>query len=416
MTLTLNADRLWNRLERIATFTRPDVPWTRRAFSPEFETGRRWLQEEFRAAGLNVRLDTAGNLIGTLSGRCAHLPPLATGSHTDTVLGGGRFDGVLGVLAGLEVAQSLRESGRLLRHPLEVIDFLSEEPSDYGVSCVGSRAMAGTLVPDMLALSAPCGETLHAAMQRVGARPDALAQAVRAPGDIAAFVELHIEQGPVLEQAKLPIGVVTHIVGIRRVAITVEGRADHAGTTPLDLRQDALVGGAHVVSTVRAVADRFRTWPWYVVATVGRLDVLPNASNAVPGRVEMVLEVRSDSAEILEVFPETVMAECQPELSRLQLRASVRQLSRTAPTPCSNTVMAVIEQAAADLHLPCRRLPSGAGHDSLHLAAVAPIGMVFVPCREGRSHCPEEWIDKTTAASGARVLAGALLGLDRQLA
>lgn len=399
----------------MATFTRQDMPWTRRAFSNEFIRGRQWLKQEFESAGLATHIDAAGNLIGRLGGSDDSLKPICTGSHTDTVLHGGRFDGILGVLAGLEVAQSLKESGGVLRHPLEVIDFLAEEPTDHGVSCVGSRGFVGTLDAQMLAQTDPSGETLSAAIERVGGRPESIGHAARAKGDIAGFVELHIQQGPVLEQESLPIGIVTHIVGIRRVAITVHGQPDHAGTTPMDLRMDALAGAAQIVTTSRQIAESYQGGESYVVATVGRLNVLPNAANSVPGLVEMTLEVRSDSPEILETFPALVMAQCLSELTRLKVRATLEQLTLTTPTACDPVVKLAIKAAAGSKKLASRRLPSGAGHDALHVAAVGPVGMIFVPCLKGRSHCPEEWLEKSQAGEGTRVLGGTILELDQLL-
>lgn len=411
-TLRIQADRLWHRLETLASFTRPDVPWTRRAFSPEFDEARNWLRSQFEQAGLSVRTDAAGNLTGRREGTEPGLAPLVTGSHCDTVVGGGRFDGILGVLAGLEVAQSLHEGGVLLRHPLEVIDFLSEEPSDYGISCVGSRAFAGTLDAAMLASCNEAGESLAQAMRRIGARPDDLASAARGPGGIAAFVELHIEQGPVLEREGLPIGVVTDIVGIRRVAFTVTGQPDHAGTTPMDIRHDALVGAARLIDAVHREACAMDGSPHYVVATVGRLSLSPNVPNAVPGRVDMVLEVRSNAQTVLDDFPERVMALCRDDFQRLRVACSAAPLTRTPPTRCDDIVMQAVAQAADGLALAHRALPSGAGHDAMHVAATGRMGMIFIPCLNGRSHCQEEWASKEQVAAGTRVLAQALRLLD----
>jgi N-carbamoyl-L-amino-acid hydrolase len=411
-TLRIQVDRLWQRLETLASFTRPDVPWTRRAFSPEFDEARHWLRSQFEQAGLSVRTDAAGNLTGRREGTEPGLAPLVTGSHCDTVVGGGRFDGILGVLAGLEVAQSLHEGGVLLRHPLEVIDFLSEEPSDYGISCVGSRAFAGTLDSAMLASCNEAGESLAQAMRRIGARPDDLASAARGPGGIAAFVELHIEQGPVLEREGLPIGVVTDIVGIRRVAFTVTGQPDHAGTTPMDIRHDALVGAARLIDAVHREACAMDGSPHYVVATVGRLSLSPNVPNAVPGRVDMVLEVRSNAQTVLDDFPERVMALCRDDFQRLRVACSAAPLTRTPPTRCDDIVMQAVAQAADGLALAHRALPSGAGHDAMHVAATGPMGMIFIPCLNGRSHCQEEWASKEQVAAGTRVLAQALRLLD----
>jgi N-carbamoyl-L-amino-acid hydrolase len=411
----LDAGRLWARTEALSAMTLPGTPWTRRAFSPLFAQSRAWLREQFEAAGLTVELDAAGNLIGRRAGQDASLKPLVTGSHCDTVVGGGRFDGIAGVLAGIEVAHALKEQALTLRHPFEVIDFLSEEPSDYGISCVGSRAMSGVLDAKMLAATNAAGETLAAGLRRVGGDPDALGVALRKPGDIAAFVELHIEQGPVLEAAGLPIGVVTNIVGIRRVLINVTGRPDHAGTTPMDIRCDALVGAARIVEEVYERASAMSGNPHYVVATIGRIAMTPNVPNAVPGTVEMMLEVRSDNAGVLDRFPEDMMQAVQGRLQALRLSATLTHVSRAEPTDCSPVVMDAVQEAADALGYASRRLPSGAGHDAAYVASVGPAGMIFIPCLNGRSHCPEEWIEPGQLLDGARVLYETILQLDATL-
>src|SRR5690606_2338170 len=301
--MQIDADRLWKRVETLARFTDPQRPWTRRAFTPLHQQSREWLAQSMQEAGMQVELDAAGNLVGRRDG-LRPLPPLMTGSHCDTVVDGGRFDGIIGVLAGIEIAHAMNDAGVHFDHPFEVVDFLSEEPSDYGISCVGSRGMVGLLDSAMLASPDPQGETLAQGMRRIGAAPDRLTTPLRDQGAVAAFLELHIEQGPVLESRGLPVGVVSHIVGIRRVAITVQGRPDHAGTTPMDLRQDALAGAAQLISEARLRAASLAGKPSYVVATVGRIEMSPNVPNAVPGRVDMVLEVRSDSKEVLYTFPE----------------------------------------------------------------------------------------------------------------
>ncbi len=411
----LNAERLWARAQTLAGFTLPDVPWTRRAFSPLFAEARDWLRSEFEAAGLAVRLDAGGNLIGSRPGRDPSRKPIATGSHCDTVMAGGRYDGIIGVLAGIEVAHAMREHGVELEHPFEVIDFLSEEPSDYGPSCIGSRALSGKLDAAMLAARNPQGETLAEGLRRIGGDPDALDRPLRGPGGTAAFVELHIEQGPVLESRGLPIGVVTNIVGIRRVLITVDGQPDHAGTTPMDIRRDALVGAARIIDAANRQASALSGRPHYVVATVGRLTLTPNAANAVPGRVEMVLEVRSDSDAVLEGFPEALMAAAAADLKALRLQASVAPVSRALPTDCSPLVMDAVEAAAGALGYASMRLPSGAGHDAVYMAPTGPIGMIFIPCLNGRSHCPEESIEPAQLLDGTRVLYQTVLELDRAL-
>jgi len=412
----LNAERLWARVETLAGFTLPGVPWTRRAFSPLFSEARQWLRQEFEAAGLTVRVDAGGNLIGRRAGRDPGRKPISTGSHCDTVMSGGRFDGIIGVLAGIEAAYAMREHGIQLAHPFEVIDFLSEEPSDYGPSCIGSRALSGKLDAAMLAARDPQGETLAEGLRRIGGDPDALHAPLRGPDGTAAFVELHIEQGPVLESRQVPIGVVTNIVGIRRVSITVEGQPDHAGTTPMDIRRDALVGAARIIDAANRQASALSGAPHYVVATVGRLALTPNAANAVPGRVEMVLEVRSDSDAVLDAFPETLMRETADGLKALRLGAAMAPVSRAAPTDCSPLVMDAVKAASDRLGYASMRLPSGAGHDAVYMAPTGPIGMIFVPCLNGRSHCPEEWLEPPQLLDGARVLYQTVMELDRALA
>jgi beta-ureidopropionase / N-carbamoyl-L-amino-acid hydrolase len=411
----LKRERLSARVETLARFTRPETPWTRRAFSLLFSEARAWLRGEFAAAGLSVTQDAGGNLIGRRAGTGRRNKPIITGSHCDTVIGGGRFDGIIGVIAGIEVAQVLHEQGIALKHPLEVIDFLAEEPSDYGISCVGSRAFAGVLDAGMLASENAAGESLAAALLRIGGDPAALTVPLRGPGSTAAFVELHIEQGPVLEARGLPIGVVTNIVGIRRVLITVTGQPDHAGTTPMDIRRDALVGAARLIDAAYRLAVNLSGKPHYVVATVGRIAMTPNVPNAVPGEVELMLEVRSDAAAVLNSFPQEVMAAVAGDLSTLRLSASMVEVSRSNPTDCHPLVMNAIERAAASLGYTNMRLPSGAGHDAVYVARTGPMGMIFIPCRAGRSHCPEEWIDAQQLLDGARVLYETIRELDATL-
>lgn len=412
---TLNSDRLWARVEALARFTRPELPWTRRAFTPEFAAARAWLAENFAASGLAVSTDAAANLIGRRDGTVPGLAPLVIGSHCDTVPAGGRFDGIAGVAAALEIAQAFAETGQTLRHPLLVVDFLSEEPSDYGASCIGSRAMAGTLTPAMLAARNPAGESLAEAIARVDGNPEGLAQPLRREGDFAAFLELHIEQNTALETCGETIGVVSAIVGVHRLRLTVTGRTDHAGSTPMHARHDALVGAARVIDAAHRLAREMTGNPDYLVATVGRITVSPNAANAIPGSTEMVLDLRSTSEAMLAEFPERLRALAAPGLAEMNLGFACEAITRARPAPCAPMIREAFAAAArAQGHAP-PDLVSGAGHDAMQIAAFAPMGMVFIPCRGGRSHCPEEWADAAHLAAGAQVLAAALLDLDARL-
>jgi beta-ureidopropionase / N-carbamoyl-L-amino-acid hydrolase len=413
--MAINDFRLWKRINDLAALTEPDRPWTRRSFSPLFLQGRDWLASEYRQAGLAVSIDPGGNLIGRTEGKTNGISPIVIGSHSDTVPDGGRFDGILGLAAGIEVAQTLSEKGIVLGHPLEVIDFLAEEPSEFGISCVGSRAIAGLLDDTMLNAKAPNGETLKEGIARMGGAPERLSSRLRALGDTAAYVELHIEQGPVLESLGIPIGVVTDIFGISRTKIVVEGQPDHAGTTPMDSRRDALVGAARIIETAYRKASDMAKARQHVVATVGRLSVTPNAINAVPGRAELILEVRSESDAILMQFAKELVEETRPFCEELRLIVDSVPLSHGFPTACAAVVQDAIEIASRRLGLRSRRMPSGAGHDAVFMKHMGPIGMIFVPSQGGRSHCPEEWTEPSDVAAGAHVLYETVLQLDQKL-
>ena len=414
--ITINSERLWSRMEALSRFTDPAKPWTRRAFDNQFARGRGWLKEEFKAAGLSVEVDAGGNLIGRTPGTGRGLGALVAGSHSDTVPAGGRFDGMLGLLAALEAAQSIREQQVSLVHPLEVVDFLAEEPSDFGISCIGSRSWAGVLAASDLERTLSSHVTVASAIESVGGSAERLGGPIRTKDSVSAYVELHIEQGLVLAERKAEIGVVTAIVGIRRHEVTVEGRADHAGTTPMFLRRDALVGAAGFVRAVDELARLRPSESPYLVATVGKLSVEPNAINAVPGSVRMIIEARSTDETALLQFEHELWRRTEGELDDRGLRLTRSLLSQTLPTACSPLIQSTIEEASMAAGFNSTRLPSGAGHDGVFVARIAPMGMIFVPCREGRSHTPEEWAEPGDCANGARVLAQTLILLDKSVA
>jgi len=415
MTDQINAERLWKRLETLAGITDPHVPYTRRSFTQLHLEGRDWLKTEFESAGLSVRLDTAANMIGRKSGREDGLAPIVVGSHSDTVPAGGRFDGIAGVLAGLEVVSSLADKGMRLRHPLEIIDFLAEEPSVFGMSCVGSRIMGGHLSAGMLDVAEPSGETLGQAIRRMGGNPDKLDEAVRKPGDVAGYAELHIEQGRVLQEKGIPVGVVTEIVGITRYNIVVAGRADHAGNTPMALRQDALAAASALVLFAEQEARNLNRDGIYFVGTVGQLNVTPNATNVVPGGVQLGLEFRSGSNVARQAFIASVQSHASELASQRGVTFSFDLVSDADPAVCAEEVRTAIGGACQSCGVSYLEMPSGAGHDAMHVAAAGPMGMIFIPCRDGRSHCPEEWVEPTELAVGARVLYETVLRLDAQL-
>lgn len=404
---SVNSARIQTDLEALAEFRDTDQPgWTRRVFSEPYIRSREWVASRMRDAGLQVERDAAGNLVGTLAGTDGG-PVLATGSHTDTVSGGGRFDGPAGVLAAIEVARCIRESGRRLTHDLRVIDFLGEEPNDFGISCVGSRAIAGGLTAEHLALREPDGRSLAEALSACGGEPSRIAEAAWAEGGVRAFVELHIEQGPVLEQAGVPIGVVSGIAGIERVQVTFTGQADHAGTTPMGSRHDALCAAADAILAVERLASEGGG-----VGTAGRIESLPGALNVVPGHVELWAEFRHTSARWLETTRRSFDEAARAAGVRRGVGVAVKTLSRTEPVVASEEVRAAMVEATSKLGLESLSLPSGAGHDTVQMARLGPVGMLFVPSAGGRSHCPEEWTSPEQLEAGVNALLATILVLD----
>jgi beta-ureidopropionase / N-carbamoyl-L-amino-acid hydrolase len=395
---------------QLGEITDPARPWTRTAFSERHAQGRAFLASRMRELGLETRVDAAGNLIGRREGSARSHRTIMIGSHSDTVVGGGRFDGIAGVIAGLEVAAALSDCGVRLRHPLEIVDFLAEEPNEFGLSCVGSRGMAGALDADMLGRTNRAGVTLRDAIAAVQAT-GGVGAARRS--DVAAFFELHIEQGPVLEALGRDVGVVTHIAGIRRLALKFKGQAAHAGTTPLELRQDALVAAARFVLDLRQGLERLRESRPFVIATVGEIHVAPNAANVVPGEARVVVDLRSDASDALVAWTDRIRAFAEGAVASTKVElAECRLLSATEPTTCAPALATHLREAAAELGLRQQDIVSGAGHDAAFLSQVAPAAMLFVPSRGGMSHCAEEWTESAALAKGVATLLNAVRRFD----
>ncbi len=409
--ITPNTGRIQARIEALAQLTNPQQPYTRRSFTPLYRQGRTLVATWMREAGLEVSLDSAANLIGRRPGTESGLPSLVVGSHTDTVPGGGRFDGIIGVVAAIELAQLLNEQRITLRHPLEVIDYLAEEPSEFGISTIGSRAMAGALAPEHLQLTDPSGRTLAQGIAEMGGAPERIGEARRAPGAFALSLELHIEQGPVLEEAGIPIGIVTGLVGIHRAALKLEGIANHAGTTPMRLRHDTLAGAAEIILALERLC---RATNGLAVGTIGHIKNMPNASNVIAGQTELVAEWRSTEPTLLTQLGHDFETQVREIASRRGLHLTYDLLSDTEPVQVPVHVQHLLAETCAALGLRTLSLPSGAGHDTNHIAALAPAGMIFIPSRDGRSHCPEEWSEREAIAQGAQVLSQAILAFDRR--
>ena len=411
--LPVNADRIAEDIDALARITEPDHHWTRRAFSPLFLEGRAYIDARMKAAGLETRIDAGGNLIGRRAGSKPGLGTIMVGSHSDTVPDGGRFDGIAGVITALEVARALKDQNIQLDHDLEIIDFLAEEVSIFGVSCIGSRGMTGQ-IPEAW-LSRTSGErTLADGIADVGGDPATLLAQSRP--DLKGFLELHIEQGPVLENEKKDVGIVTAIAGITRIEITVEGRADHAGTTPMDSRADALVAASQLVLDIRnAAAERAKT-PGHFAATVGEFRIEPNAANVVPSKVVLLIDGRAEIRGDMEAFCEWLDSHViKLAISQGVTIKSPNRVSDNYPTPGDPNLLKTLERACDTVGAKHRRMASGAGHDTAWIAKVAPAAMIFVPCKEGRSHCAEEWAENDDIALGAAVLFEAVREMDKSL-
>ncbi|HEY9013175.1 MAG TPA: Zn-dependent hydrolase [Devosia sp.] len=407
----IHPSRIAGDIDGLAAITEPDRPWTRRAFTPTFLKGRDWLAARFEDAGLRTHIDAAGNLIGSRAGTGAKPGTIMLGSHSDTVPDGGRFDGIAGISAALEVARALKDQHVTLDHDLEIVDFLAEEVSIFGVSCIGSRGMIGLRPDDWLDREAH-DFTLRQAIAEVGGRP---AVAMHRD-DIRAFLELHIEQGPVLETGELDIGVVTAIAGITRIEVIIEGRADHAGTTPMGSRRDALVAAAHLVVDIEHLGIELSKGDTHFAATVGEFSMEPNAANVVPSSVRLLIDARAEDRANMDRF----LAHLQEGVDWLVAEKAVtiappRIISDNQPTPLDELVQRTLDQSCDAVGARHRRMASGAGHDAAWMARVTRSGMIFIPCLGGRSHAPEEFAKTEDIALGAAVLLEAVKRLDKEL-
>jgi N-carbamoyl-L-amino-acid hydrolase len=357
-----------------------------------------------REAGLETRIDAAGNLLGRLPGRDPNLPPILFGSHIDSVPDGGNYDGPVGSLGAIEVAARLAEAGVTTRHPLEVAIFQNEENGK-----IGSRAMAGELTAAELDLPTYTEKTVREGIAFLGGDPARIDEARRKPGEIAAFLELHVEQGAVLDRRDIEIGVVEGIVGIERWRVRVEGFANHAGTTPMAERRDALVTAARLVELVHRIASET---PGRQVATVGRIEAHPGAPNVIPGRAELSLEIRDlDMAKIESLF-QRIEAESRGIAASNRTEARFERYYQSRSAASDPRLMKVVEESARSLSCSTLALPSGAGHDAQSIALVAPMGMIFVPSAEGISHSPQEYTSPEDVERGATVLLHSVLSVD----
>ncbi len=404
--LRVNGRRVNQHLADLSEFGRtPDGGVNRVAFSDADRTAREFAMDLMREAQLDVHIDPVGNIIGRRGGASHEALPILFGSHIDSVPNGGNYDGDVGSMAAIEVAHTLADAGHRTRRPLEVVIWCDEESG-----LTGSRGFVGDISQEELAAPTRGGAPLAEQIRRIGGDPDRMAAYRRESGSVGAYVELHVEQGSVLDDEGLDIGVVEGIVGINQYDVTIEGFANHAGTTPMDRRRNAMLTAAGLVLAVDRIV---KSLPGRQVGTVGRLLVEPGAPNVVPGRVRLTVELRDLDASTIESLWRSIAKELESLAARYDTPASYHVRHRIEPALCAAEVQAVIAHAATTLGLSAQRMPSGAGHDAQYLARVGPVGMIFVPSVGGISHSPEEYTRPEHVENGANVLLQTVLRLDQ---
>lgn len=360
-----------------------------------------------RRSGLNVVIDGVGNVLGKT--RAGSGPSVMIGSHVDTVPGGGRFDGVVGVASGIEVARTIAEGQVKLCRPIEVCAFSAEESSRFGVGTLGSAVVSGELkAKDIAQLRDRLGTKLGEVLARLGRGHDAIDLSKRQPSDLHAYLELHVEQGPILEAKKKKIGVVSAISASTRIRVRFIGRADHSGTTPMNLRKDALVAAAELITAVETIC---RTEVKGVVGTVGALNVVPNAMNVVPGTVELGIDIRSVLSGSKKKAVSLVLDEARKISERRSIGLETEIIKEDQPVSLSKEITSLFEDICKSSGIPYMNMISGAGHDAMKMAAITRSGLIFVPSRRGLSHNPDEWTDLEDIEIGANCLLQAALRL-----
>ncbi len=401
-----NAQRLEERIKALSQFgANPEGGVSRVAYSDADIAGRKYVMDLMKNAGLEVSIDLAGNIIGKRKGKNDKLPSIAFGSHIDSVPGGGNYDGDVGSLGAIECIELMNENSITTEHPLEVFIFQNEEGG-----LVGSEAISGILTEEELSLMSSSGKTLRQGMIDIGGDPTRFKEAARKKGDFKAFLELHIEQGGFLDQEGVNIGVVEGIVGIKQWMVTFQGKANHAGTTPMDQRQDAMLAAAKFVVATNRIA---RSIEGRQVATNGKIKAEPGAPNVIPGKVEMTLEIRDlDFNKMLSVFDKIKVVALEIE-KETGVNISYRDINEDIPAVTDKRIQDLIAASAKELGLTHKYMPSGAGHDTQDMARIAITGMIFVPSKDGISHSPKEYTSPQDMANGASVLLRTILKLDK---
>ncbi len=410
MNLEIDTDRLTTEIEELASISDAEPPAvTRIVFSPTDLKARAWLIAHCEKAGLAVRQDAIGNIFARWAGSDPNAPSVGTGSHIDAIPNAGKYDGVVGVLGGLEAIRALQRSGFRPKHSIDLLVFTSEEPTRFGIGCLGSRLLSGTL-PIHAAKRLTDKEGASLEQVRGNAGLEAPLEEVKLPhGYYKAFVELHIEQGPLLEEQNIPLGIVTSIAAPASLRITIEGAGGHAGAVLMPARRDALCAAAELILAIENAA-RTSGAP-DTVATVGICDVFPGAVNSIPSRVRLTLDIRDTNLVRRDAVMRTIEAAGQTIVAKREVSFQEELVNADAPAECSPAIVEALTQSCSKHQLASIPMVSRAYHDSLFMSRIAPVAMLFIACRNGYSHRPDEYASSEDIARGVLILAETLAAL-----
>lgn len=398
-----SVERIQNDIEQLSKFNAtPGKGLTRMSFTKEDRGAREYIKEQMKQAGLEVYEDAAGTVIGRLEGELNSAPTVMVGSHYDSVKNGGNFDGPAGVVTALETARVMKDKGLKPKFPVEFIAMIEEEGGRFGGGLFASRAMVGKVTRESLdSFKDSQGVSIAEAMKDFGFDPNKILDAVRKPEDVKAFLELHIEQGPILESGNKEIGIVEYIVGICQIEVVVKGRPDHAGTTPMEMRADALDAASLVISKISTFAKDAGEG---TVSTVGTLSLLPGAANIVPGEVKFTVDMRSKKAECIDEVKGKIEAALAEVAASKGVNYTVVEKLSVPPVKLAEDILLMLNKHSDNLGLKKQTMLSGAGHDAMVMASITDVGLIFVPSKDGRSHCPEEWTDYEDLQKGIEVV------------
>ncbi|MDG5787903.1 Zn-dependent hydrolase [Evansella sp. AB-P1] len=409
VTYRINQKRLWNtlmELAKIGASPNKKEGITRLSLSLEDLEAREYLINLMKESDLHVHVDPIGNIIGSLAGTNENAPAVIVGSHIDTVFQGGIFDGSLGVLGAIEAVRTIKESGIKLTHPIDVVSFTDEEGSRFGTGYIGSKGMTGELTEDYFTLKDDKGLSYQEAFLQANLNPTNYKDAVRNGNEMKAYIEMHIEQGKVLEENNLAVGIVTDIQGPIWLEVTLIGSADHAGATPMDMRRDASLCMAEILLEIEKIAKHYEG-----VGTVGKLKIEPGGVNIIPGKGTFSVDLRHVDKQIRTQMVNEVYGKIEITCKKRKIQFQIVKKKDVDPTSCSESMIAVLEDVCKELNIKTMKLPCGAGHDSLIMSKVTEMGMIFIRSKDGISHHPNEWSEKEDCATGTQVLFQSLLRL-----